>query len=197
MVRLKHLLYLSTMLLTIASCSNMEQQNPSPSNNTLATIAERRSVRRYTDKPLSMETIDTLLRAAMAAPSSKDRRPWHFVVIDNRSQLDTLATRLPYAAMLKHVPQAIAICGDPNISPVWYIDCAAATENLLLAAQSMGLGAVWTGVYPDADRIEAVKEVLSLPDSILTLAIVPVGYSAGIETPKDKYDSSRIHRNNW
>lgn len=193
---------LSCVAIGLAACGNaMKTNETEPStvgtNPTLETIAQRHSVRRYTDQQVSRDTIDTLLKAAMAAPSSKDRRPWQFVVVDDRAVLDTLGARLPFATMLAHVPQALVVCGDNAISESWYLDCAAATQNFLLAAQAMGLAAVWTGVYPNADRIVTVQEVLGLPGNVMPLAVVPFGYGDGLETPKDKYDASRIHYNKW
>lgn len=182
----------------VACGDTMDKKDNTPTlNPTLETIAQRRSVRRYTDRKVSKDTIDMLLRAAMAAPSSKDRRPWQFVVVDDRPTLDTLSARLPFASMLAHVPQALVVCGDSRVSESWFLDCSAATQNFLLAAQAIGLAAVWTGVYPNADRIVTVQEELGLPANIIPLAVVPFGYGDGLEKPKDKYDASRIHFNKW
>ncbi len=169
----------------------MEYLNP-----TLQTIAERRSVRSYTATPVSADTIDVLLRAAMSAPTAMDRRPWHFVVVTDRAALDTLAAALPYAKMLPQTAQAVVVCGDSSVSQSWMVDCSAATQNFLLAAQSLGLGAVWTGAS-DGERAEAVRRVLGLPDDILPLNVIPFGYSHDMGQAKDKYDSARIHFNGW
>lgn len=190
------------MAVGLAACGNaMKTNETEPAaagmNPTLETIAQRRSVRRYTEQRVSKDTIDILLKAAMAAPSSKDRRPWQFVVVDDRATLDTLSARLPFASMLAHVPQALVICGDSTVSESWYLDCSAATQNFLLAVQSMGLAAVWTGVYPNMDRVETVQGELGLPGSVMPLAVVPFGYGDGLEEPKDKYDASRIRYNKW
>lgn len=166
-------------------------------NATLKTIAERKSVRRYTEQKVSKDTIDLILRAGMAAPSSKDRRPWYFVVLDDREALDSLAAQLPYAKMLEHTQQAIVVCGDEEISESWYLDCSAASQNILLAIESLGLAGVWTGVYPYPDRMIAVQECLGLPNHVFPLSVIPFGYSAGIEKTKDKYDAERIKWNQW
>ena len=161
-------------------------------------------MRSYTNAPVSREQIDTLLRAAMAAPTGKDMRPWKFVVVNDPEAMKSLAAELPKAKMLQEAPIAVAVCGDLSVtdkdgksSTNWTFDCSAATENLLLAAEAMGLGAVWTGVYPYDERLEAVKRALNLPDHIIPLALVPVGHPKGDPQPKDKYDAANIHFNQW
>lgn len=167
-------------------------------------ILSRKSVRAYTDQPVSRAQIDTLLRAAMAAPTGRDMRPWKFIVVDDKEMLKTLAGRLPYAKMLPEAQAAVLICGDLSVtddkgnpSTNWMFDCSAATENLLLAAESMGLGAVWTAVYPYDERLRPVTEVIQLPDYIVPLNVIPIGYPKGNPQPKDKYDTDNIHYNGW
>lgn len=167
-------------------------------------ILSRKSVRTYTDQPVSRAQIDTLLRAAMAAPTGRDMRPWKFIVVDDKEMLKTLAGRLPYAKMLPEAQAAVLICGDLSVtddkgnpSTNWMFDCSAATENLLLAAESMGLGAVWTAVYPYDERLRHVMEVMQLPDYIVPLNVIPIGYPKGNPQPKDKYDADNIHYNGW
>lgn len=167
-------------------------------------ILSRKSVRAYTDQPVSRAQIDTLLRAAMAAPTGRDMRPWKFIVVDDKEMLKTLAGRLPYAKMLPEAQAAVLICGDLSVtddkgnpSTNWMFDCSAATENLLLAAESMGLGAVWTAVYPYDERLRHVMEVMQLPDYIVPLNVIPIGYPKGNPQPKDKYDTDNIHYNGW
>lgn len=169
-------------------------------------ILGRRSVRSYTDEAVSETDIEKVLRAAMAAPSAMNRQPWEFVVIDDRALLDSLAGRLRHARMLADAPLAIAVCarriitlsdGTVTENMFWQQDASAATENLLLAAESLGLGAVWTAAYPDPVRAGAVKEALSLPDDVEALCVVVIGHPAGNESPKDKWKPERIHRNRW
>lgn len=183
----------ATLLVSLTACDAMKTTE----NTTLETIAQRRSVRRYTEQKVSKDTVDLIIRAAMAAPSSKDRRPWHFIVLEDRASLDSLANELPYAKMLAWTQQAIIVCGDEQISESWYLDCAAASQNILLAIQSLGLAGVWTGVYPNADRVVAVQEGLKLPDNVIPLAVIPFGYGSGTEKVRDKYDPGRIHWNRW
>lgn len=173
-----------------------------PVGAVLSNIHARRSVRAYADRQVAPETIDTLLRAAMAAPTARDRRPWRFVVVDDRSLLDSLGAQLPYAGMLLGAPAAIAVCGQltEGVDPaeeMWMQDCAAATENLLLAAQAIGLGAVWTGVYPYADRVALVSRLLRLPPDVVPLNVIPIGYPGEKTEPKKKFDRKNIHHNGW
>lgn len=170
----------------------------------LQNILSRKSVRSYTDQPVSSEQLDTLVRAAMAAPTGRDMRPWKFVVVSDTATMHTLADELPYAKMLTEAKAAIVVCGDLSVkddegkpSTNWPYDCSAATENLLLAAEAMGLGAVWTAAYPYDERVSAVKSALSLPDYIIPLNVIPIGYPKGDPQPKDKYDKSNIHYNGW
>lgn len=175
----------------------------SASQTVLHNILQRKSVRAYTDRAVSHEQLDTLIRAAMAAPTGRDMRPWHFIVLEGRHQLSPLAEQLPYAKMLAEAQAAVVVCGDMSVtdkegnpSRNWTFDCSAATENLLLQAEAMGLGAVWTGVYPYDERIEAVKQVLHLPDHLIPLNVIPIGYPKGDPQPKDKYDPTKVEYRN-
>ena len=170
----------------------------------LENILSRKSVRSYTDEPVRRSQLDTLLRAAMAAPTGRDMRPWKFVVIDDKAAMAALADSLPYAKMLREAQAAVAICGDLSVtddkgnpSKNWTFDCSAATENLLLSAEALGLGAVWTGVYPYEERVEAVKSALGLPEEIVPLALIPIGHPKGDPQPKDKFNKDNIHYNGW
>lgn len=179
----------------------------STQNATIQTIMKRKSVRSYTTQKVSYEQIQALLKAAMAAPSGRNIQPWRFVVVSDKETLAKLAESLPYAKMLTQASVAIVVCGDTTYvkhsigetvpNNLWVHDCAAATENLLLAAESMGLGAVWTATYPYPERYGAVKAALGIPDSIMPLCVVPVGYPAGNEKPKDKWKPENIHYNKW
>ena len=176
----------------------------SKSDIVLENIFSRKSVRSFTDQPVSRGQLDTLVRAAMAAPTGRDMRPWKFIIVDDRKVMDSLAVQLPYAKMLKEATAAILVCGDLSVtddkgnpSGNWTFDCSAATENLLLAAESMGLGAVWTGVHPYDDRIALVKLAFHLPEYIIPLNMIPIGYPKGNPKPKDKYTTDNIHYNGW
>lgn len=182
------------------------KQSQAPASDPLAIVLDnihsRRSVRAYTQREVTPGTLDTLMRAAMAAPSAVDRRPWRFVVVRDAALLDSMGAKLPYAGMVGGAPVAVVICGQlaKNVAPEeqsWMLDCSAATENLLLAAQAMGLGAVWTGVYPYADRVAVVSRLLDLPPDVIPLNVIPIGYPAEDPAPKQKYDRQNIHEGRW
>lgn len=167
---------------------------------TFEAIHTRRSIRKYTDKPVSKELITELLRAAMSAPSAVNSQPWTFIVIDDRDLLEEIPSFSPYASMCKEAPLAILICGDltqEKIPGFWVQDCSAATQNLLLAAHAAGLGAVWTGVYPMKDRIEGFRKVLGLPEHVIPLAFVPIGYPAQNPGPQARYREDKIYYNKY
>ena len=186
------------LLSALVACNGTETKESEGSNQTLGTIFNRKSVRKYTERPVEKEKLETLVRAGMAAPSSKDRRPWEFVIVTDRDLLDKMGDGLPLARMLKETKQAIIVCGDTVKSEnAWQLDCSAAAQNILLAAESMGLGAVWTAAYPYPERMKIIQDALQLPEHILPLTVIPLGYPTGIEKPKDKYNKKQIHYNGW
>ena len=165
-----------------------------------AGILGRRSIRRYAPRPVDDILVDTLLAAGMAAPSAGDQRPWHFVVVTDGDTLAALSCSHPYAKPLAAAPLAVVVCGDETDArwpEFWPQDCAAATENLLLAAHELGLGAVWIGVYPLEERVAAVGAVLGVPEGVVPFAMVAVGHPAAHKKPAHRYDAARIHRERW
>ncbi len=195
---MKRILYFIVLTLFIVACSEKESTIKEIPNTTLESIFNRKSVRTYEDRPVEKEKLDTLVRAGMAAPSSRDRRPWEFIIVTDRDKLNTLAQGLPFAKMLTNTHQAIIVCGDTIKSDnSWFLDCSAAAQNILIAAESMGLGATWTAAFPYHDRIQIVRETLNLPDHIIPLNVIPIGYPAGDEKPKNKYNKEQIHYNEW
>lgn len=167
------------------------------SKELIQTIFARRSIRKYTDEPVSEVDVKTLLEAAMAAPSASNLKPWHFVVVTERQTLDNLAKAHPHGKMLFEAPSCIAVCGAPATSRYWVQDCSAATENLLLAATALGLGAVWLGVYPREERVVAVRRILGLPETITPLNLISIGHAAEEKEPRTQYDEARVHRERW
>ena len=167
-------------------------------NETLEVIHNRKSVRHFTDQPVSKAQLETLLRAGMAAPSAVNRQPWVFYVVTQRETLDTLSRQLPYAKMLTQAQAAIVVCGNMekagNLQEkgYWVQDCAAATQNILLAAESIGLGAVWTASYPYDDRTQVVIKALGLPENHVPLNVIPIGYPTGEDVPKNKWKPENI-----
>lgn len=193
------LIFSVILLLVMESCTSNSTDGKSgvQTQDAIENIMARKSVRKYLEKKVEDEKVSTLLKAGMAAPTGKDTRPWEFVVVTDRVILDSLAANLPYAKMLKEAPLAIIVCGDTTKSSYWYIDCSAATENILLAAEALGLGAVWTAAYPYEDRMNVVAQNTGLPEHIRPLCVIPVGYPAMPHSPKNKYDESKIHQNKW
>lgn len=177
------------------SCNVGEKEDKTPA--AIENILSRKSVRKYLDRKVEDEKVKLLLQAGMAAPTGKDVRPWEFAVVTDRNILAALAEALPYAKMLNDAPMAIVVCGDSVKSAYWYLDCSAATQNILLAAEAQELGAVWTAAYPYEDRMNAVITQLNLPEHILPLCVIPVGYPSKEYHPRDKYDETKIHYNKW
>jgi nitroreductase len=166
----------------------------------LTVIHSRKSVRKYLDKPVTKEQLEILLRAGMASPSAVDKRPWAFVAITDRAVLDTLWYASSNSKMLRQAKAAIVVCGDTRKSlksDVWVQDCSAASENILLAAEAIGLGAVWCGIYLNDRPTAYVKKVLNLPKEVIPLNIISIGYPTGEEKPKNKWDPTNIHWNRW
>ena len=187
-----------------AKCDeNAVKENcPAGAEAVIENIMTRTSIRQFTDRQISRDTLDVLVKAGMAAPSAVNKQPWAFVVVTERPVLDSLMAVHPYSN-LKTATAAIIVCGDMEKTlegdnqGYWIQDCSAATENILLAAHAYGLGAVWCGVYPNQERIPGVKEVLNLPDYIMPLDIVTLGYPAENPEPKDKWDPSKVHYQVW
>lgn len=170
---------------------------------TIEDIMTRTSVRAYTDQEVGSEQIDTLLRAAMAAPTAGNKQPWRFVVINDKALLDSISENFHTMTMAKNASVAVVMCGDVTATfdgegrDYWIQDVSAASENLLLAAHAMGLGAVWCGIYPQMSRVVQFSKMLHLPDNIIPMACICVGYPSGETTPKDKWKPEYIHYNNW
>jgi len=165
---------------------------------TIPNLFARRSIRQFTPEPVSPEDVDTLLQAAMAAPSASNRRPWHFVVVTSAETRAALAAVHPYARMLPQAPLCIVPCGDPSISETYWVqDLSAATENILLAATGLGLGAVWCGVAGRPERVQAARSVLGIPGGIVPFAYVAIGHPAEQKEPRTQYDAARVHRERW
>ncbi|MGL5318833.1 MAG: nitroreductase family protein [Bacteroidales bacterium] len=169
----------------------------------LEMIMTRSSVRSYTDQKVAPEKVEKMLRAAMAAPTAGNKQPWHFIVVDDKELLEKLSEVHPYAKMIAKAPIAVVVCGEPAKSfpgiesEYWIQDASAATENLLLAAHAMGLGAVWIGTYPVADRLSQVTQILNIPENIIPLSVIPVGYPDKPATPKDKWKEEKVSYNRF
>ena len=191
---------LAVATIVLAACSN---QPKVMENQTINTIMTRVSVRQFTGEKISEAQIDTLLRATMAAPSAINKQPWAFIVVTDEEKIAALGEALPYSRCSNKPAVAIIPCGDLSkaipgeMANFWINDVSAATENLLLAAHSMGLGAVWTGLHPDTNRAKMVQDMLSLPEHIIPLCVVPIGVPAEQPEVKDKFKEENIHYNQW
>ena len=203
----KLLLTMATALLALGACTtqNNEEKSEVKIDNGQAAIENimtRTSIRQFKAQPVEQDKVDILLKAAMAAPSALNLQPWHFIVINNKETIALLSGKRPTNA-----PLMIAVCGDTDktmlpdgstkLPDFWVEDVSAATENLLLAAHALGLGAVWTGVYPAMDRTAEVANVLNCPQNIVPLAVVRVGYPDESPEPKNKYKEENISYNKF
>jgi nitroreductase len=160
-------------------------------------IYKRRSIRKYSEREVEQDTIITLLKAAMAAPSAMNSQPWEFVVITDKMILENLKSKLPFGKY--NAPVAIVVCGNPDIAHnraghlFWVQDCSAAVENLLIAATGLGLGTVWIGVHSVPLLPARVSKVCQLPKHVHPLNVVYVGYPAEEKPPHTKYEERRVH----
>ncbi len=163
-------------------------------------VTSRRSIRRYTPAEVSEDSVNRLLQAAMSAPSAGNEQPWHFVVIRQREILNSIPSIHPHSQMLKEAALGIVVCGDTSLEiykGFWVQDCSAATQNILIAANGLGLGAVWLGFYPLEERVAGLKRLLSLPEQIIPLDIVSIGWPAEEKAPAMRYREERVHYDKW
>jgi nitroreductase len=166
----------------------------------LEAIRTRRSIRAFTQEQVPDEQLRKIIEAGMYAPSAGNQQPWQFVVITDKNILKKVPDIHPYATMVPEVSVAILVCGDTSLEKFkgyWVQDCSAAVQNMLLAAHSLGLGAVWTGIHPMQDRVGGFQKLCKLPDSIVPLALVPLGYPAQKPGTAQRFKEERIHSNTW
>lgn len=161
----------------------------------------RRSIRKYTDQTVSEDLIKLILSAGMAAPSAGNQQPWEFIVVDDRDKMISITGVHPHAAMLKTASHAIIVCANPAKfkypEEYWIQDCSAATQNILLAAAGMGLGAVWLGTFPFMDRIEGLRKILGIPPEIIPVSMISIGYPAEERPPKEGCNEDIVHWNKY
>ena len=159
----------------------------------LEAILKRRSIRDYTDQPVTDQQIRTLLEAAMAAPSGNDKRPWHFIVVRDPDLRRGLARTHPYSGMCDRAPVVFVVCGDEQASPHWMVDGSAATENLLVQAAAMGLGGCWVACFPRPEREDYVRKLLGIPEALRVLCLVPLGWPAAPKPARTRYEERCVH----
>lgn len=163
-------------------------------------LMTRRSIRKFSAEPVDPELIQTALAAAMSAPSAGNAQPWHFVLMTDRARLDRVPGFHPHAAMARQAQAAILVCAEPALEKYpghWPLDCAAATENLLLALHAQGLGAVWTGVYPEQSRLENFRQLLGIPETVIPYSFIPLGHPDMASGRVDRFQPARVHRETW
>ncbi len=192
------------VVLAATSLTAPSAQNSEPINEEqiiLNSIMTRTSVRKYSDETISESTMETILKAGMAAPTAGNRQPWEFYVVRDTDIIRQFTDVTKYTApMASHAQVAIIACGVPSESfphepQYWVQDVSAATENILLAAHAMGLGAVWCGVYPGEDRVATLRQMLNIPEKLIPFNIIMLGYPdpASPTTPKNKWKPSKVH----
>lgn len=201
---MKRIILALAALAAISCGGNTQISKEQAQEAVLDNIMTRTSIRKFTEQPVPAEAVEQMLRAGMAAPTAMNAQPWEFVVLNDRDTLNKLAGKLRYARMLEQAPLAIVVCGrdkwldregNERENIFWVDDCAAATENILLAAHALGLGAVWTAAKDE--RGEIVKEALGIPDGYKTLNVIAIGYPAENPAPKDKWKPEKIHWNKF
>ena len=198
------LLLIVLLLLTASGCIKKDKKMSTDKDIKATSVSEvihsRKSVRSFDDTTVSDADLEKLVRAAMASPTGKNLQPWVFYIITNNEVLKSLANDLPSAKMLGTVNSAIMVCGDLSKADTtayrnyWVMDCSAASENILILAEAMGLGACWTAVFPYESRSEIVRKYIQMPDYHIPLNIIPVGYPTGDEKPKDKWKPENVVR---
>lgn len=187
-------------LITMISCQSNE--NNMMNSTTIDVIHQRSSIRKYQNRPVSKEQLETLVKAGMAAPSAMNKQPWRFIIIEDKGILEAIST-IRTSQMVKEAAAAIVVCGDMQLAgegwlqQYWIQDCSAASQNILLAITDMGLGGVWTSVYPAPERMKLVCELLELPEHIIPLNVIPVGYPDGPQDPKNKWNPQKVYWNKF
>ncbi len=168
--------------------------------DTIECLLTRRSIRKYTDRPIDNSLVKQLLQVAMAAPSSANEQPWQFVVIKDRKLLHEASTIHTFSYMLDQAALAILVCEDPTFefnAGRGPLDCSAATMNILLAAHALGLGAVWVGIFPVQERMEKARSLLDIPQHVIPLALVSLGYPDETPHSEDRFKEERVHYDRW
>ncbi len=162
-------------------------------------ILTRRSIRKYSKDPVSEATVQELLQAGMAAPSARNEQPWHFVVMTDHQIMDEIPKFHQYSKMLPEAPVAILVCGDtaPMSDTYWIQDCSAAIQNILIAAKAKGLGSVWLGIYPSESRYRQVQKLLGMPEKVIPLGLISLGFPAEEKPPANRFNPQRVHYNKW
>ena len=189
-------LLLAVFGVSVLSCG-LWAQDGAPGNDFFSVAYNRKSVRNFTGDPVKRSDLEKAVRAGMAAPTAVNKQPWAFVIVTERNLLDDLVVGLPYARMLDKAAAAIVVCVVPDQAyqqdeKLAVMDGSCASENILLAIEAMGLGGVWTAVYPDSARVDHVRNVLDIPANVIPLNVITVGVPTGEDKPKDKFKTKTM-----
>lgn len=203
MILLAAALVAVSVRLAYVGADHNETESDSGDSGALECIMTRTSVRAYSGRKADHETINRILKAGMAAPTAANQQAWEFVVITGDSLKKRITESFEFAKMVEGCAFAVVVCGnmenlfegDTPDGGFWVQDCSAASENMLLAAHALGMGGVWCGVYPLADREKALRDILHLPANLTPLNILSFGYPTAPTSPKDKWQPSKIHYN--
>lgn len=163
-------------------------------------ILTRRSIRRYSTEKIDQEIVNKIIKAGMYAPSAVNKQPWHFIVFENKQTMQSITNIHKNASMLLDATKAILICFDETLQHdqgYGPIDCSAATQNMLLAAHALGIGACWVGIYPRHNRIEALNSIFELPKNVIPFAVISLGYPAEKKEIPDRFKPEKIHYEKW
>lgn len=166
----------------------------------MSIIYNRKSIRKYTNEQVSDDQVKDLLKAAMAAPSAGNAQPWDFIVVRNKDTFEEIMNISKYSTPLKTASVAIIVCGNKDkekFPGYWVQDCSAATENILLRSEEIGLGGVWLGIYPEEGRVKGLKKIFNLPETITPLAVISIGYPDEKRATTDRFNEDNIHFETW
>ena len=204
---------LFAILLATMSMTGCKAQETATEPSALDIIMTRTSIRSFTGEPVSKEQLETILKAGMAAPTAMNGQPWRFVVVTDKDKIAEVFGQGPRSGMFTTAGAVIVVCGQTTMmrkpfgqpdapeteveNIFWYEDCSAATENILLAAHALGLGAVWTAGYPAMERIAPIAAALGIPAKVVPLCVIPIGVPAENPDPKDKWKPENIHWEQW
>lgn len=171
---------------------------------TMEAIMGRKSIRKFTDQPISQETLETILKAGMAGPSAVNARPWQFIVVRDRDMLCRMAERNGHAATpLRQAQVGILVCGDmdlayPRGKDYWVVDGSIACQNMLLAAHDLGIGSVWLGTWPQMNRVKNQQLLFTLPETQIPHSVIAFGYPDDLlPEAKPDYEENRVHFEKW
>ena len=168
--------------------------------NTLEAIYKRRSIRKFKNQSIAEQDLNTLLKAAMMAPTARNCQEWEFILIKKRETLEKIMQAHPHAQMLSTADCALIVCADTKreyMPGYWTGDCGAATQNILLAATELGIGSVWLGVYPNEERMNAISKVVNLPEHVLPLNVIALGYPDEEKDEVNRFDQKKVHLETW